>query len=150
MDTPVQPPIPPIEDEGGSSAADAQKRPENGLIAVLICTVGLVFLCFVGTLYYNSWLHRPEPKGNLVIEGGPDFQDVHVQVKSLTSETYEGVLTAEGQFKLLVLLDAGMYDIRVWRGTEIYYPRIPFEIKEYQTVKLPLKLPTAATRPAGR
>lgn len=120
------------------------------MVAVLICAVAAVFLVLVGTIYYYSWLHRPDPKGILIVEGGPEYEGAHVAVTSIASEKFEGVLTASEKYSIRVGLYPGIYSLRVWRGDQTLYQRAAFDLKEYQNVILTLRPPETATRPASR
>ncbi|MGA2496157.1 MAG: hypothetical protein ABSH20_00360 [Tepidisphaeraceae bacterium] len=129
--------------------ANAARPQGAGLIMVLICAVALVFLVLVGTIYYYSWLHRPDPKGLLVVEGCSDYDGAHVLVTALASEPFEGVLKAADNYTIRLGLDAGTYSLRVWRGDETFYERSAFDLKEHQVVKLTLKPAGTQTRPAS-
>ncbi|MFI5380278.1 MAG: hypothetical protein ACHRHE_13345 [Tepidisphaerales bacterium] len=148
MDTSPQPQPPSPSDAGAS--AGAPRREGARLVGVLICAVAAAFLLFVGTIYDHSWLHKPDAKGVLIIEGGPEFDGARVRVTPLGSPPLEGVLAESEKHKLRFVLDAGVYSLRVWRGDQVFYDQPTFDIKELQTAKLTLWPKVTPTRPVNR
>jgi hypothetical protein len=129
---------------------DIGRREGSGRIAGFIAAVAVVFLFFVGTIYYKSWLGREDPKGVLIIEGGPEYAGTQVRLTPLGSKPIPGVLTEKDMYRCRFVVDAGIYSLRVWRRDEVFFDLPTFDISELQTAKLTLRPREAPTRPAGR